>query len=295
VGLSTLFGGIFLILGVSIARFSGDIASYTGQLNGQLNNLQDQAKSMGLSSSSVDIKDAVKPSALAGAIGAVLGGLADFLSNIFLILLITMFLLAEGPAMMSRLRASAGSNHPQLESMMVFGHSVVRQLGLRAIVNLFTAAGVIILLWVLGVDFPLMWGILTFFLSFIPWIGLPIAVAPAVVLALAEYGIDRALLVILGVVVINVVAENLLSPMLMGRGLSLSPTVLFVGFIFWAWLLGGPGAFLAAPLTIFVALIFQTFPETRWIASLMVVGAPDAETTDTDIPPPEGRLVKPTG
>ena len=55
---------------------------------------------------------------------------------------------------------------------MVFGHSVVRQLGLRAIVNLFTAAGVIILLWVLGVDFPLMWGILTFFLSFIPWIGL---------------------------------------------------------------------------------------------------------------------------
>jgi predicted PurR-regulated permease PerM len=250
---------------------------------------------MGLSSSSVDIKDAVKPSALAGAIGAVLGGLADFLSNIFLILLITLFLLAEGPAMMSRLRASAGSNHPQLESMMVFGHSVVRQLGLRAIVNLFTAAGVVILLWVLGVDFPLMWGILTFFLSFIPWIGLPIAVAPAVVLALAEYGVERALLVIAGVVVINVLAENLLSPMLMGRGLSLSPTVLFVGFIFWAWLLGGSGAFLAAPLTIFVALIFQTFPETRWIASLMVAGAPDAESTDTDVPPPEGEVVEPVG
>jgi AI-2 transport protein TqsA len=293
VGLTILFGGIFLLLGISIARFSGDIASYTGQLNQQLNNLQGLAESLGLTKA--DIKNALHPSALTATIGAVLGGIADFLSDIFLILLITLFLLAEGPAMMSRLRASAGADHPQLESMMVFGHSVVRQLGLRAIVNLFTAAGVIILLWVLGVDFPLMWGILTFFLSFIPWIGLPIAVAPAVVLALAEYGIDRALLVILGVVVINVVAENLLSPMLMGRGLSLSPTVLFVGFIFWAWLLGGPGAFLAAPLTIFVALIFQTFPETRWIASLMVVGAPDAETTETDIPPPEGRLVKPTG
>jgi predicted PurR-regulated permease PerM len=167
---------------------------------------------------------------------------------------------------------------------------VVRQLGLRAIVNLVTGAGVTILLLALGVDFPVMWGILTFFLSFIPWIGLPIAVAPAVVLALAEHGIDRALLVIAGVVVINVVAENLLSPMLMGRGLSLSPTVLFIGFIFWAWLLGGPGAFLAAPLTIFVALIFQTFPETRWIASLMAVGAPD-----TDVPPPEGRVVEPSG
>jgi AI-2 transport protein TqsA len=291
-GLTVLFGGIFLLLGVSITRFSGDIGSYTGQLNGQLANFQQLAKSLGLSN--VDIRDAVKPSALTGAIGAVLGGLAGFLSDIFLILLITLFLLAEGPAMMGRLRASAGADHPQLKSMMTFGHSVVRQLGLRAIVNLFTAAGVVILLWVLGVDYPLMWGILTFFLSFIPWIGLPIAVAPAVVLALAEYGLDRALLVIAGVVVINVAAENILSPMLMGRGLSLSPTVLFVGFIFWAWLLGGPGAFLAAPLTIFVSLIFQTFPETRWIASLMVVGAPDA-----DVPPPpspsEGQAVEPAG
>jgi AI-2 transport protein TqsA len=291
VGLTLLFGGIFLLLGVSIARFSGDIGSYTGQLNGQVDNLQQLAKSLGLSN--VDIRDAVKPSALTGAIGAVLGGLADFLSDIFLILLITLFLLAEGPAMMGRLRASAGSDHPQLKSMMTFGHSVVRQLGLRALVNLFTGAGVVVLLWVLGVDFPLMWGILTFFLSFIPWIGLPIAVAPAVILALAEHGLDRALLVIAGVVVINIIAENLLSPMLMGRGLSLSPTVLFVGFIFWAWLLGGPGAFLAAPLTIFLALIFQTFPETRWIASLMVVGAPGADATDTGVPPPEGQVVEP--
>jgi AI-2 transport protein TqsA len=75
--------------------------------------------------------------------------------------------------------------------------------------------------------------------------------------------------------------------MLMGRGLSLSPTVLYVGFIFWAWLLGGPGAFLAAPLTILVALIFQTFPETRWIASLVVVGAPGTDASDTGAPAPE--------
>src|SRR3712207_589768 len=245
VGLTVLFVGISLILGVSISRFSADIASYTGQLNGQVENIQALAKGLGLSN--VDIRDAVKPSDLTAFIAVVLSGLAGFFSDLFLILIIVLFLLAEGPAMIARLRASTGPDHPQLASMMTFGHSVVRQLGLRAIVNLFTGAGVVVLLWVLGVDFPLMWGILTFFLSFIPWIGLPLAVAPAVVLALAEHGLDRALLVIAGVVVINVVAENLLSPVLMGRGLSLSPTVLFVGFIFWAWLLGGPGAFLAAP------------------------------------------------
>jgi AI-2 transport protein TqsA len=273
VGLTILFLGLVLILGVSIARFSGDIASYTGKLNDQVDNLQGLAKSLGLSKG--DVQNAVKPSALTGAIGSVLSGIADFLSNIFLILLYVLFFLAEGPAMMNRLRASTGSDHPQVERLTVFGRNVVRQLGLRAIVNLITGAGVTILLLALGVDFPLMWGILTFFLSFIPWIGLPLAVAPAVVLALAEHGIERALLVIAGVIVINVLAENALSPMLMGRGLSLSPTVLFIGFVFWAWLLGGPGALLAAPLTIFLVLMLATFPETRWLAGVMGVSPPD--------------------
>src|SRR5215218_7534443 len=287
VGLTVLFVGIFLIMGISIARFSGDIASYAGKLNVQVGNLQDLLRSAGLSD--VNIRDAVKPSALAGAIGSVLAGVADFLSNLFLILVIVLFLLAEGPTMMDRLRSSVGSDHPQVERLTVFGRNVVRQLGLRAIVNLVTGAGVTILMFVLGVDFPLMWGILTFFLSFIPWIGLPLAVAPAVVLALAEHGIDRALLVILGVIVINVLAENALSPMLMGRGLSLSPTILFIGFIFWAWLLGGPGAFLAAPLTIFLVLMLDTFPETRWLAAVMGVGAPDS-----DSPAPEEEVVEST-
>jgi AI-2 transport protein TqsA len=288
VGLTVLFVGIFLIMGISIARFSGDIASYAGKLNVQVGNLQDLLRSAGLSE--VNIRDAVKPSALAGAIGSVLAGVADFLSNLFLILVIVLFLLAEGPTMMNRLRSSVGSDHPQVERLTVFGRNVVRQLGLRAIVNLVTGAGVTILMFVLGVDFPLMWGILTFFLSFIPWIGLPLAVAPAVVLALAEHGIDRALLVILGVIVINVLAENALSPMLMGRGLSLSPTVLFLGFIFWAWLLGGPGAFLAAPLTIFLVLMLETFPETRWLAAVMGMSAPDP-----DSPAPEEEVVESTG
>jgi AI-2 transport protein TqsA len=280
VGLTILFLGLFLILGVSIARFSGDIASYTSKLNVQVGNLQELARSLGLSN--VDIRDAVKPSALTGAIGTILSGVADFLSNLFLILLYVLFFLAEGPAMMNRLRNSAGSDHPQFVRLTVFGRNVVRQLGLRAIVNLVTGAGVTVLLLVLRVDFPLMWGILAFFLSFIPWIGLPFAVAPAVVLALAEHGIDRALLVIAGVIVINILAENALSPMLMGRGLSLSPTILFVGFIIWAWLLGGPGAFLAAPLTIFLVLMLDTFPETRWLASIMGAGPPDSE-----VPAPE--------
>jgi predicted PurR-regulated permease PerM len=239
-----------------------------------------------------DVRDAVKPSDLTTIVGAILGDIADFLSNLFLILIIVLFLLAEGPAMMNRLYASVGRDHPQAERLVIFGRNVVRQLGLRAIVNLITGVGVTVLLLSLGVDFPVMWGILAFFLSFVPWIGLPIAVAPAVILALAEHGLERALLVIAGVIVINVLAENLISPILMDRGLSLSPTFLFIGFIFWAFVLGGPGAFLAAPLTIFVALMLGTIPETRWLASLMGGGVPAAPEAapDADAPVSEGEV-----
>ena len=100
--------------------------------------------------------------ALVGAVRVLLSGVAGFLSNLFLILMIMLFLLADGPAMMERLRSSAGEDHPRVGRLTFVGQSVVRQFGLRAVVNVATAAGVTILLFVLGVNFPLMWGVLTF-------------------------------------------------------------------------------------------------------------------------------------
>src|SRR5215212_8516751 len=276
VGLTILFVVLIFILGASIARFTERVGFYTAELNGQLDNLDVLLESLGLSN--VDLQEVVKPSALADAIGVVLSGIAGFLSDLFL--MIMLFLLGEGAAMMNRLRASAGSDNPQVARLTTVGQSVVRQFGLRAIVNLVTGAGVTVLLFLLGVDFPLLWGILTFFLSFVPYIGLVIAVTPAVILALAEFGVTRAVLVIAGVVVINVLAENVLSPMMMGRGLNISPTIVFLSFIIWAWLLGGPGAFLALPITLFIAVMFDTFPETRWLASLMGVSDADAGAAD---------------
>jgi AI-2 transport protein TqsA len=288
--LTVLFLGLIFILGASIGRFGERVGFYTAELNGQLDDLDALIERLGLAN--VDLQEVVKPSALADAIGVVLSGIAGFLSDLFLILMIMLFLLGEGPAMMNRLRASAGEGHPQVQRLTTVGQSVVRQFGLRAIVNLVTGAGVTVLMFLLGVDFPLLWGVLTFFLSFVPYIGLVLAVAPAVVLALAEFGVSRAVIVIAGVVVINVLAENVLSPMMMGRGLNLSPTVVFLSFNIWAWLLGGPGAFLALPITLFVAVMFDTFPETRWLASIIGVSSPDTDAaagTSPGAPTPDAE------
>jgi AI-2 transport protein TqsA len=278
--LTVLFLGLIFILAGSISRFTERVGFYTAELNGQVDSLDALIERLGLSN--VDVRDVVKPGALTEAIGAILSGIAGFLSDFFLILVIMLFLLGEGPAMMDRLRAGTSGDNPQVERLTTVGRSVVRQFGLRAIVNLVTGAGVTVLLFLLRVDFPLLWGVLTFFLSFVPYIGLVLAVAPAVVLALAEFGVSRAVLAIVGVIVINILAENVLSPMMMGRGLNISPTVVFLSFVFWAWLLGGPGAFLALPITLFVAVMFDTFPETRWLAS--IIGVSDAGAAEDAAP-----------
>src|ERR671916_959761 len=275
-----LFVGLSFILGASIVRFSERVGFYTAQLNVQLNSLDALIERLGLSN--VDLQDVVNPSALAGALGVVLSGITGFLSDLFLILMIMLFLLGEGPAMMNRLRTSVAKDNPQVQRLTTVGQSVVRQFGLRAIVNLVTGAGVTVMLFLLGVDFPLLWGIVTFFLRFVPYIGLVLAVTPAGVLGLAEFGVTRAVLVIAGVIVINVLAENVLSPLMMGRGLNISPTIVFLSFIVWAWLLGGPGAFLALPITLFVAVMLDTFAETRWLANLMTTSPTTAESAPSE-------------
>jgi AI-2 transport protein TqsA len=282
VALTILFAALFGFLSVSIGRFTGRLAFYTAQLEIRTDELQSLLEGLGVSN--LNLREVVEPGAIVGALGSVLSGLGGFLSNLFLILMITLFLLGEGPVMIARLRASVAPDNPQLARLTVVGRGVIRQLGLRAITNFVIGTGISLLFWLLGVDFPLLWGVLAFFLSFVPYIGLPIAAAPGVLLALAEFGVSQAVLAILGVVVINQLAEYGLDPFLLSRGLQLSPAVVFLSFTLWAWLLGAPGAFLAMPITLLLAAMFDTFPETRWLASLMTIRrATDAPAPSVEV------------
>ena len=104
----------------------------------------------------------------------------------------------------------------------------------------------------LGVDYALLWGLMAFILSYVPYIGLFTAAVPPTILALAEHGLTRALIVVVGVILINLAIENIVEPQLTGKTLKLSPTVVVLSFFFWAWLLGPTGALLSMPITTLV-------------------------------------------
>ena len=121
VGLVIIIVGLFVLLSASIGRFTGRLSFYTQQLNGQLGDLQGLLDRLGLSG--VDFAEVVNSSALVGAIGAVLSGIGGFLSSLFLILMIMLFLLSEGSAMMDRLRTSVARDNPQVGAFKVWPRS----------------------------------------------------------------------------------------------------------------------------------------------------------------------------
>src|SRR4030065_573358 len=132
-------------------------------------------------------------------------------------------------------------------------------------------AGILIALWmyILGVQFPILWGFLAFLLHYIPNIGSVIAAIPAALLALVQLGMGSALLVIAGNIPIGFIIGNVIEPRLMGRKFGLSTLVVFLSLIFWGSLLGFIGAILSIPLTMTLKFAFESNERTRWIAVLL--------------------------
>jgi predicted PurR-regulated permease PerM len=132
-------------------------------------------------------------------------------------------------------------------------------------------AGIVVAIWVwaLGIDFPVIWGLLAFLLNFIPNLGSIIAAVPPVLLGYIQFGIGRALLVAAGFGLVNLVFGNVVEPKLMGRKLGLSTLVVFLSLIFWGWVWGPAGMLLSVPITMVVKIALESNPSTRWISILL--------------------------
>ena len=136
-------------------------------------------------------------------------------------------------------------------------------------INFLVGMGNTVFLMILGVDFAFLWGLLAWFMGYIPSIGFIIALIPPLILAYAQYGLQTAIWVLIGYVVINGGVQNFIQPRIMGQGLKINPVVVFVGLFVWGYLLGGIGALLAVPLTLLVLTVMENFESTRMVAILM--------------------------
>jgi len=142
-------------------------------------------------------------------------------------------------------------------------------MAIKTLISLGTGILAGIWLMAMGVSYAILWGMLAFFLNYIPNIGSIIAAIPAVILALIQFGIIKAAVVGVGYLVINTLMGSVIEPRFMGKELGLSTLVVFLSLLFWGWVLGPIGMLLSVPLTMMAKIALDNREETRWIAILL--------------------------
>ena len=208
------------------------------------------------------------PSALFKMVANTLSSLGNALTNGLLILLLVVFILAEDQSFIDKLALTGGSAGG-VASLRTFARSVNSYMALKSLISLATGITVWLWLWILGVDYAVMWGLLAFLLNFVPNVGSLIAAVPAVLLALLQLGVSGALLTAAGYGVINLFMGNFIEPRVMGRGLNLSPLVIFLSLLLWGWVLGPVGMLLSVPLTIMLKLALESRQQTAWVGAML--------------------------
>ena len=261
--------GMGAVLSTSLNGFYRQMDSYTASLNQQMDALFTWLKGMGIHLDWELLKEVVNPGEAMQLVATLLAGFGGVLTNTFLITLTVIFILLEASGFPAKLRAAMNDPKASFPAFEQFTHAVKSYLVIKTAVSL--ATGVVAALWVflLGLDFPLLWGLLAFLFNYVPTIGSIVAAVPAMLLALVQLGPFPALLVGVGYLCINFLFGSLIEPRFMGHGLGLSTLVVFLSLVFWGWVLGPVGMLLSVPLTITAKIGLESREETRWLAILL--------------------------
>jgi AI-2 transport protein TqsA len=196
---------------------------------------------------------------------------ASLLSATFFVGLVMVFILVEVSSRGDTIDAVREARGPDLSKFRSATEDVQKYLGIKTLISAATG----ILAWMLtssiGLDAAPLWGMVAFVLNYIPAIGSIIAAIPPVLIALVQVGMGpwHSLGVAIGYLIINVIFGNVIEPMLLGKRFGVSTLVVILSVIFWRWVWGPVGMFLAVPLTMIVMVMLENSKDFRWVAVAM--------------------------
>ena len=258
-----------LLIGSSVQDFTQALPTYQVRLHDKAVELIAWLKGFGIDASSEGLLEYMDPGAAMRLVADMLTGMGGVLTNAFLILLTVIFILFEAAGFPDKLRTALADPEASLAHLDRFTDKIKRYMAIKTWVSLATGTVIAIWLAVLGVDYPLLWGLLAFLLNYVPNIGSILAAVPAVLLALIQLGLGPALAAGAGYLAVNLIMGNAVEPRFMGKGLGLSTLVVFLSLVFWGWVLGPVGMILSVPLTIAVKIALDSNEQTRGIALLL--------------------------
>ena len=251
--LGSLVAGVLVVsaLAGALSGLQEKLPTYQAALANLLAGLEAKLTARG-----IDVHEVLKPDTarIVAVVQRVVGGALSALGYSFFAMILVALILLELPARQAT-EAKAGSMRGRFDEVSV---SVRRFVALTGLIGAGLAVINLIAMLALGTDFPMVWAVLLFLLNFVPF-GFAIAMIPPVALTLLEHGTTRAAILLGVLVVSNMLSDNVVKPKLMGSGLGLSPLVIVVSLMFWAFVLGPVGAILAVPLTITITTLAPFF------------------------------------
>ena len=259
----------FQLLATSLSLFVENSPKYEENLNKIMQSTVGILSEMGIEVSSFTSSSILNPSKVMPYSALFFSKLGEIVSKEFTFILLTIFLLTELKSILLKTKAFNLGPNDSLDYLKSMGDSIRHYLSIKTVTSLYTGVLIAIGLVLIGVDYPILWGLVAFLLNYIPNIGSVIAAIPAVALALIQLGYDGALWTAGVFIVVNIIIGNIVEPKMMGKGLGLSTFVVFFSLIFWGFILGPIGMFLSVPLTMIIKLMTFRNPNTKWIAILL--------------------------
>jgi len=262
--------GTVLLVAGSLFQLSGQIPGYQTQFSDLIQNIERYLPASDEFSFEGILRDI--GAFVLGLTAGILTGALSAGTTTALIITTTTFLLLDAAGALRKIQREAETQPVLFLRVIELGKSLVSFILIRTEINLIAGIGTAILLLIGRIDFAILWGVLTFVLGYIPFLGFILAAFPPVLLALFKYGPFGALAILFGLWLINEFVESVVLPSLAGKSLKLSPSIVFLSLFYWAFVLGPSGALIAIPLTMVVKMILESSDDTRWLAGLMESG-----------------------
>lgn len=207
---------------------------------------------------------------------SVSGSFMTFVGVTVIITIVLIFLFLETPHFKVKL-SQAFPPHTSKRIGIMLEHitrQVSRYLGVKMFISFMTGLTVSVTLAIIGMDFPIIWGALAFLLNFIPQVGSIIFVVISILLSIVQFypSIADPVTVAITMTVVQLLFGQFLDPLMSGERLNLSPVIILASLVFWAWLWGVVGAFIAVPIAATIKIICANIPFLKPVSVLMGTG-----------------------
>jgi predicted PurR-regulated permease PerM len=267
-----MLGGVMLLIGVverAVSGFAANLPSYQASFLAQTDKIRLWLDANGIEISGELLRDQFNPQVLIRNLAAIAATLRDLLTTTFIVVLVAIFILLEGSALPDKVSRLPGFSSAGWDHLTRIVADMRRYMFLNTVMSLLT--GVLVTLWLLplGVDFPILLGVLAFALNYIPTIGSIVAAVPGILLAFIEFGLGTGAITAAGYLVINIGISNGIEPRYCGDSLGLSRLVVILSVLFWGWVLGPMGMLVSVPLTMTIKIALESDEHSRWLALLM--------------------------